>query len=137
MKRNIPVQINKIGFLINGKVGLDQVKIVGAAGDTLLYTGQIRVSASVLPLMFRKVKVKSITLNDATVYLTADSLTGAIDLISLFVPADKPPEAKTKSGRKWDIRVEDVNLNNIRFVYNDDFRESGSVNHFERLIRET
>ncbi len=35
---------------------------------------------------------------------------------------DKPPEAKTKSKKKWDIRIESVNLKNIRFGYNDDFR---------------
>ena len=122
LKRNIPVQVGKVGFLVNGKIGLDQVRIVKTAGDTLLYTGQIRVSVRPLPLVFRKVRVKSVALNDATVYLSADSLTGAIDLVSLFVTANKPTEAKVKSKKRWDIRVAAVNLKNVRFVYNDDFR---------------
>ncbi|MRR21373.1 hypothetical protein EG830_00115 [bacterium] len=130
--RNIPLHVNKIGFLLNGKIGLDQVGIVKTSGDTLAYTGQIRVSVRPLPLLFRKVKVKSITLNDATVYLSADSLTGVIDLISLFV-TDKPPEAKTKSKKRWDIRIDAVNLNNVRFVYNDEFRGIRINQYLERL----
>jgi autotransporter translocation and assembly factor TamB len=121
-EKNIPVQVKKIEFLINGKVGLDQVKIVRNEDDTLVYAGQARVSVRVLPLVLRKVMVKNVTLNDATIYLNSDSLTGTIDLLSLFVTAERPPEPKTKSGKKWDIGVNSVNLKNIRFVYNDDFR---------------
>ncbi|MCK7538514.1 MAG: hypothetical protein MZV63_49930 [Marinilabiliales bacterium] len=77
-------------------------------------------------------KIKSVILNDATVYLSADSLTGAIDLISLFV-TDKPPEAKTKSKKKWDIRIDAVNLKNVRFVYNDDFQGIRINQYLERL----
>ena len=121
-EKNIPVQVKKIGFLINGKMGLDQVKIVRNEADTLVYAGQVRVSVRVLPLVLRKVKVKNVTLNDATIYLKADSLTGAIDLLSLFVTAERPTEQKTKSGKKWDIIVNALNLKNVRFVYNDDFR---------------
>ena len=133
LKRNIPVQVGKVGFLVNGKIGLDQVRIVKTAGDTLLYTGQIRVSVRPLPLVFRKVRVKSVALNDATVYLSADSLTGAIDLVSLFVTANKPTEAKVKSKKRWDIRVDAVNLKNVRFVYNDDFRGIRINQYLERL----
>ncbi len=90
LKRNIPVHVTNIGFLVNGKVGLDQVKVIKTTGDTLAYTGQIRVSVRPLPLIFRKVKIKNVALNDATVYLSADSLTGVIDLISLFCDRQAP-----------------------------------------------
>ncbi len=46
---------------------------------------------------------------------------------------DKPPEAKTKSKKKWDIRIDVVNLKDVRFVYNDDFRGIRINQYLERL----
>jgi hypothetical protein len=118
-EKNLPVQVEKISLLINGKIGLDRVRILKNTRDTLVFAGQIRVSARVFPLLFRKVKVSSVTLRDAMVHITTDTLTGSPDLVALFSSGNKSPKPKQKSGKKWDIGIRAVSLHNIRFLYSD------------------
>ena len=121
-ERNLPVQVGRITLLINGKIGLDQLKIINNQEDTIVSVRQLRVSARLFPLLFKKVRVKSIVLNNASVYLTADASTGVIDLISLFSHGDRSPKTKAKSGKKWYISVESAVLKSVRFTYDDAFR---------------
>jgi hypothetical protein len=115
----LPLQVDKITFLLNGRVGLRHPRIIIPAGDTLLYADQISIAVRVTPLFFKKLKVKTATINEATVSLTKDSITGSIDLISLFSPGSRPPDAKPGPGRKWQIEAESVTLKNVRFSYDD------------------
>ena len=75
-KKGIPARVDKITLLINGKVGTDRLQLIKAPGDTIIYAGQVRVSARVMPLLFRKVKINSVTINDAVVQIKTDKVTG-------------------------------------------------------------
>ena len=120
-RKGIPARVDKITLLINGKVGTDRLQLIDAAGDTIIYGGQVRASARLVPLLFRKVKINSLAINDAVVHITTDPVTGKPDLLALFATGEKPPEAKDKSRKKWDISVSAVNLKNVRLTYNDAF----------------
>ena len=120
-RKGIPARVDKITLLINGKVGTDRLQLIEASGDTIIYAGQVRASARVMPLLLRKVKIKSLTINDAVVRITTDPATGQPDLLALFATGENPPETKDKSRKKWDISVSAVNLKNVRLTYNDAF----------------
>ncbi len=118
--KKLPVQVEKITLLVTGRVGLKQPQIIVPSGDTLLNADQISVAIRITPLIFKKLKVKAVTINQATVSLRKDSISGALNLVSLFSPATNAPDAKSRSGRKWQIEAESVKLNNVRFSFVDD-----------------
>lgn len=117
--KNLPVQVDNISLLINGKIGLTRPRIIKETGDTIVFARQIRVSVRMFPLLLKKVTVNSVTINDAAVHITTDSTSGKPDLVSLFSPERKIPKKKGNTGKKWDISVHTVSLKNIRFTYND------------------
>jgi translocation and assembly module TamB len=130
--REIPAKADRITLLINGKIGTDRLQMTGASGDTIIYAGKVRVSARIVPLLFRKVKISSIELSDATVHITIDPETGKPEFLALFATGknaaeakeetgEKPAEAKEKTGKKWNISVSTVSLEHVRFAYDDDF----------------
>ena len=121
--KNLPVQVGRITLLVNGKIGLSQVQIIKNSEDTIVFAGQMRSSIRIIPLVFKKLKVNSITIRDALVQITSDSITGTPDLVSMFSQASNTQEKDTirKSGKKWDISVQTINLKNIRFTYDDAF----------------
>ncbi len=125
LSKGIPASVDKLTLLINGKVGADNLEMLGAGGDTVIYAGKVRVSARVIPLIFGNVKVSSISISDAVVHIKMDPETGKPDFLALLTnggkPAEKPAEAKKKAGKKWNISVGSVNLKNVRFTYDDAF----------------
>ncbi len=121
LEKKLPVQVDKITLLINGKIGLTRLLIIKNSGDTVVFAGQIKASVRMVPLLFKKVKVNNVTLHDAVVHITTDSITGLPDLVSIFSTGNKPPKTKVKANKKWDILVRTINLKNIRFTYNDIF----------------
>ena len=120
-KRGIPARVEKITLLINGKVGTDRLQLIKSPGDTTIYAEQVRISARIVPLLFRKVKINSVAINDAVVQIITDKVTGKPDLLTLFATGEKPPETKDKPRKKWDISVSAVSLKNVRLTYDDPF----------------
>lgn len=118
LKKDLPVHVDNISLLINGKIGVTRPLIMNNQGDTMVYVEKIRVFVRIFPLLLKKVKVNNLTLRDARVQISTDVTTGKLDLVALFSQGGKNPKKK-KSGKKWDIQVSSVNLKNIRFTYND------------------
>jgi hypothetical protein len=130
--KEIPAHVEKITLLIGGRIGLRRPQIISPAGDTILYADQISIAVRITPLLFKTLKIRAATINDATVALSRDSVTGSIDLISLFSPGSRPPDPKPQSGSKWQIEAESVTLNNVRFSYDD---ERGGVKVWQSVGR--
>ena len=121
-KKHLPAQVDRITLLINGKIGLTGARVIKVTGDTVVFAQKLRISVRILPILFRKVKVKSISLNDAIIHITSDPVTGKPDLMSLFLndtAAVREMKKPGKSGKKWDISVNSMTLRNILFTYND------------------
>jgi hypothetical protein len=130
--KKLPVQVEKITLLVTGRVGLRQPQIIIPSGDTLLNADQISVAIRIAPLIFKKLKVKAVTINQATVSLRKDSISGALNLVSLFSATTNPPQAKTNSGKKWQIEAESVKLKDVRFSFED---EGGGVKVWQSVGR--
>ena len=122
-EKDIPVHIGKITLLLNGKIGVNELAIISPPGDTIIYAGKVRVDIGILPLFTNKIVVKHLTLNDALANIETDTITGEMNIISVFNPENtttaEPETDTTNSGNKWDYRVNSIRLKNIRVNYND------------------
>ena len=52
----IPVHIGKFTLLINGKIGIEEVEIIAAGKDTMVYAGNASINFRPLPLLFKKLE---------------------------------------------------------------------------------
>jgi hypothetical protein len=122
-EKNIPVHIGKITLLLNGKIGVNELAIIVPPGDTVIYAGKVRVNLGILPLLSKEIVIRQLILTDAVVNIETDTITGEMNIISVFNPAGtttQEPETETESSRKqWDFKVNLIRLKNIRVNYND------------------
>ena len=118
--RNLPVSVGDVTLLLNGRVGLKKIKILNNR-DTVVFAEKIEASVRLMPLLMRKVKVNSLSVQDAVVNISADSITGIPDLVTLFTSPEKQPESVEKTGKAWEINVKTVSIKNVRFKYIDSY----------------
>ncbi len=120
-KNGIPLHVGKISLLLNGKIGLKEVRMIQPQGDTIIYAGEIRIFVNPVPLFSKKIEVVSLNLKDVTVNLLTDSITGNLNIISAFNPsgkkADKKIEQTAKSETPWEIEAKSIHLKNVRFLF--------------------
>ncbi|MBK6284778.1 MAG: hypothetical protein IPF54_21025 [Draconibacterium sp.] len=122
-EKNIPVNIGKITLLLNGKIGVNELSIITPPNDTVIYAGKVRVDLGILPLLSKKIVIRQLILNDAVVNIETDTLTGKMNIISVFNPSGTTtPEPETEaadSENPWDFEANSILLKNIRVSYND------------------
>ena len=116
-EKGLPLHISKITLLISGKIGIEQAGIITENSDTILYAGNIKIAIRPLPLLFKRVVINELTLNNCVVNLLTDSITGKLALLSFLPVRDKSADTPKKEGKAWDIEGKAVHLNNIRFLY--------------------
>ncbi|HSH20928.1 MAG TPA: translocation/assembly module TamB domain-containing protein, partial [Draconibacterium sp.] len=124
-ENDIPVNIGNISLLLNGKIAVKEITIIMPPCDTIVYAGETRVDISILPLLSKKLVVNQINLNDAFVNILTDTITGELNIISVFNSKKNKPvkteEEKLNSSNDnpWEIDAKSVDLKNIRFIYSD------------------
>jgi translocation and assembly module TamB len=117
--KNIPAHIDKITLLLNGKIGLKELRVIQNPGDTILYVNNLRIAFNPIPLIFKKVKVGNLSMDHAVVNLSTNDSTGILNLIALFPSKPKTNDTTKVKKKPWDIQVKSVSLKNIRFNYRD------------------
>ncbi len=120
--KNIPAHIDKITLLLNGKIGLSELRVIQNSNDTILYVRNLRIAFNPIPLMFKKVKVGNLSMDHAVVNLATDDSTGILNLIALFPSKTKTKDTTKVKNNQWDIQVKSVSLKNTRFKYRDVYR---------------
>ncbi len=122
-EKNIPVHIGKITLLLNGKIGINELSIITPSNDTVIYAGKVRVNLGILPLLSKKIVIRQLILNDVVANIETDTVTGDMNIISVFNPAGTTtPEPDTEaadSENPWDFKANSILLKNIRVSYND------------------
>ena len=131
----IPVHIGKFTLLINGKIGIEEVEIIAARNDTIMYAGSTSVNFRLLPLLFKKLEIESLYLEKVVVDIQSDEKTGELNLISVFSTDSDPKEStqdttQTAVGKPWEISFKKVVLENIRFRY---FDQQGGISIVQNL----
>jgi translocation and assembly module TamB len=117
--KNIPAHIDRITLLLNGKIGLKELRVIQHSNDTILYVRNLRIAFNPIPLIFKKVKVGSLSMDHAVVNLATDDSTGILNLFAFFPSKPKTKDTKKVKNKQWDFQVKSVSLKNIRFKYSD------------------
>jgi hypothetical protein len=92
--------------------------------DTLIYAGKAKVNIALYDLLHSKINVSSIALDDVNLNLYStptDPLFNYNFLLTAFGDTTVQVKVDTVTATKWTFSVEDVNMNNIRLRYNDEY----------------
>lgn len=133
IQKKIPVHVESITLLIDGRIGLTKPEIITNISDTIAYAGRIKLNIKIIPLLLRKIRVENVTIQDAVVNLAIDSITGKLNIISVFSTGNKVEENNRKPGKTPDIGLKNVRLKNIRFTFNDKKNGTRVYQNVEKL----
>ena len=124
-EKGIPVRIGKATLLLNGKIGIYQIEILKPGTDTVIYAGRTTVDVYPVPLLSKKLVIKSIQLSEVVANILTDSVTGEMNIVSVFKTNASEPQkpeketVKTENTNPWEIIVENIHLKKIRVKYSD------------------
>ena len=137
--KNIPAHVDRITLLLDGRIGLKELRLIQNSEDTVLYVRDLRISFNPIPLLFKKVRVANIFLDHAVVNLATNDSTGILNLIAFFSSGPKNKDTTKVKKKPWDIQVGSVSVDNIRFNYRDVYHgiqlENSLQNLFARFSR--
>ncbi len=111
------IQIGKLSFHPFNKLKLENVYIEDLKGDTLFYASQVSADFDLMPVFRDTLLIKSIYLDDFTIFLSKDSTTAPFNfqfLIDAFSSKDTTTSQKS-GGLK--IEIDDVKFSNGTMKY--------------------
>ncbi len=121
-KTHTRVEIERVGITFPKSIFLNGVFLEDQHHDTLIYAGKIKVDIDMMGLLKSKVYINSLLLKDVNGRITRtenDSLFNFNFLITALTNPDSKPAEKDTTQSKLDFNVNVVNLENIRFIYDD------------------
>jgi len=123
-KTHTRVEIKHVSISFPKSVVIEGIYLEDLKKDTLAYVGNLKVNIALYDLIFNKINVTSITLEDLNLNLYStktDSLFNYNFLITAFSNTTKQDLTKSKTPSKWTFTIDNVNLKNIRLHYDDEF----------------
>jgi hypothetical protein len=133
-KTHTKVEIRNVSISFPKSVVLEGLYLEDIKNDTLIYAGEAKINIVLTDLMFNKVCIHNIELEDLTLNLyntETDSVFNYYFLLKAFAGSTKKIQAKPATAVKWTFTVDNVNLKNIRLRYDDIFggtKVSASLN---------
>lgn len=124
-KTHTYVGINNISISFPKSVVIEGLFLEDIQKDTLLFAGKAKVNISLYDLISSKITISSFTLDNAIINLNSnetDSLFNYNILITAFSDTAKQTKTQPDTASKWTFSIDKVNLENIRFRYNDKYR---------------
>ncbi len=117
---HVPIHIHAIKRILPTSVKVQGVAITGLSGDTIIYAGELHANCRLLALSRKKVVLRDLDLEQATVYLARNNNTGKINIASAFQSGKQADSPKQKKGKaNWEISVKEGELTGITFRMND------------------
>src|SRR5690349_9397960 len=120
-KLKTKVEIGKIYIGFPKKVVLENVYVEDRQKDTLLSGGALKVDISMMKLLHSDVEINQIQLSDITAKIKRvlpDTVYNFQFIIDAFAPADTTQKTTTDTS-SVNFSIKDVDLDNVRVVYND------------------
>lgn len=118
------VEINRVSVSLTGAVIVKGLFLEDIKKDTLLYAGEAKLKVSIKDLLFSKISISYVELDD--VYLNVnrasnDSLFNFNFLITAFSNTTKQKPIEPKSESNWTFNIDKVGLKNIRINFDDEY----------------
>jgi hypothetical protein len=141
-KTHTRVEIQNISISFPKSVVIEGLFLEDLSKDTLIYAGKAKVNIVLKDLLFNKICVNNIELDDLNVNLYStktDSLFNYNFLIAAFADSTKKDTAQSKTPSAWTFTIDNVKLKNIRLRYDDEFggmNVSASLEKLEMKLNE-
>ena len=122
-KTNTKVEIENVGISFPKSVVVEGIFLEDLNRDTLLFAGRAKINIALYDLLKNKINVSSFSLEDVNLNLhntRTDSVFNYNFLLTAFGDTTVQVEADTTAS-KWTFSLEEVNMQNIRLRYNDQF----------------
>lgn len=123
-KTHTRVDIKNISISFPKSVVIEGIYLEDVKKDTLVYAGEARVNISFSDLLNKQIHVSSFTLSGVNLNLNrteTDSLFNYNFLLTAFSDTTNQKKAEPEKKSKWAFSIDNVNLKNIQFHYNDDY----------------
>ena len=127
-KTHTLVEIKNVNIGFPKSVVFDGLFLEDEHKDTLVYAGKAKINIALFDLIFNKININSIELQNLHLNLyntKTDSLFNYNFLIAAFADTTKQDTTNNKTPSKWTFTVDHVNLKNIKLRYDDEF---GGIN---------
>jgi hypothetical protein len=121
-KTHTKVDIRKIRISFPKSVVIEGLFLEDLKKDTLLYAGELKINIALFDLLFNKINILSFALENVNLNLNrsaSDSLFNYNFLAKAFSDTTKQQKVNNKTKSAWTFSIDQVNMNDIRFHYDD------------------
>jgi hypothetical protein len=123
-KTGTRVEIERISITFLGDIAIKGIFVEDLTQDTLLYARQIKLSIAVSGILFKRIAINNIKLNDAVISIhraPTDSVFNYNFLLTAFSDSTKINADTLQEKPKWSVTAASLVLKNIRVRFNDEF----------------
>ena len=111
-----PIRLGHVRIALPGAVVLEKVYLPDQNADTLAYIARLEINPGILALLSHTVQVDNLELSGSTVNLLKQDSTFNFQYI---IDSLSSPNKTPTKGTPWDFDVNEIDLNHIRFRFED------------------
>lgn len=123
-KTHTKVEIKNVSISFPKSIVIEGLFLEDLKKDTLIYAGRTKINIALYDLLKSQIMISSFALNDVNLNLhntETDSLFNYNFLLTAFIDTTVQAKPDTVNASKWTFSIEDVDMENIRLRYDDDF----------------
>lgn len=123
-KTHTKVEINSVSISFPKSVVISGIFLEDLNKDTLIYAQKAKINIALLDILFNKITVNSVLLEGLHLNLhntETDSLFNYNFLLTAFKDSTTQVETTSKTPKPWTFYVNQIDLNNIRVRYDDNY----------------
>ena len=123
-KTHTKVDINKISIAFPKSLVIEGLFLEDIKRDTMLYAGKLKVDIAFWGLFHHEIHINSVGLEEVKLNLyrpESDSVFNFNFLIKAFSDTSKAKNPPPETISKWNFILDNIDLKDIRFQYNDDY----------------
>ena len=141
-KTHTRVEIESVSISFPKSIVIEGLYLEDLNRDTLIFAGKTKVNIALYDLLKSRIAISSFSLSDVNLNLhntKTDSLFNYNFLLTAFADTTVQVEADTVTASAWTFSIEDVDMENIRLRYDDNFggmNVKASLKNLELQIEE-
>jgi len=119
-KTHTKVEIKNIGISFPKSVVIEGLYLEDLKKDTLVFAEKAKINMSLYDLLHNKIAINSVAIEEATIKLL-NTKTDPLFNYNFLLTAFSDTTSNVKTPSKWTFSLDQVDLKNVRFTYNDEF----------------
>lgn len=135
-KTNTKLELRRLFIAFPKSIVLEDLYAEDKKHDTLLYVKKLEVNLNLTALLSNEVTIMNVQLTGANANISRNAFDSTYNfnfLIEAFTNPDSKPEKKEKARKPWVIKVDEINLEDIRAVFNDSVGGTVIKGHIGKL----